>query len=331
MEQLADHTTEPFFKLSQHRRPAFSPLRRTISEPRIVVFSSPPWPKLRKVKTMSDLSSFTGKLQKTLCSEIYRSSASEVFFASADNRDVARLRSCRGSQAGRWVEAVPTSKALALKPNAFRLAAYLRLGCPLDFALACFDSCECNSVIDNQGYHLLTCKHGGGPVWAHNNIVSGWADCVRDAGLLCKVELRFRYFNNENRPDIVACRFEAGVSMELDISLAHPWSSEASRRSAVEDCAAAIIREEAKVEKYDANIRPSGAAARFYPLVFEHFGHWGKLADKFFKVFLTHVERTEGKSERNEFACYWRRRLSVLLQLIDGAQTPVQPPLSIYS
>ena len=62
--------------------------------------------------------------------------------------------------------------------------------------------------------------------------------------------------------------------MELDISLARPWSSEASRCSAVEDCAAAIIRKAAKVEKYDANIRPSGAAARFYPLVFEQFGHW---------------------------------------------------------
>ena len=124
------------------------------------------------VKAISELSSFTGKLQKSLCFKIHRSSAAEVFSLPPTT---VILLVCAPVEAARLV-------AGWLKPNDFRLAEYLRLGCLLDIAVACFDSCECNSVIDNQGYHLLTCKHGGGPVWAHNNIVSGWADCVGDAG-----------------------------------------------------------------------------------------------------------------------------------------------------
>ena len=86
---------------------------------------------------------------------------------------------------------------LALKHCDFRLAASLRLGDPLPFA-AGVSTCECNANIDRRGYHLLTCKFGGGPVWALNCVVSGWAECVRDAGLVCKVEPRYEYVNNDN-------------------------------------------------------------------------------------------------------------------------------------
>ena len=167
--------------------------------------------------------------------------------------------------------------------------------------------------MDPHGYHMLTCKFGGGPVWAHNRFVTGWSDCIRDVGLSCKIEPRFSYLNNENRPDIIAFGSGSGESFELDKSLAHPWASEASRRSAVEDGAAASIRKK-KITKYDSNIRPSRSAAKFFPIVAEHFGHWGKHACDFFSLLVSHVERSEGKVRRNEFACFWRRRLSVLLQ-----------------
>ena len=195
---------------------------------------------------------------------------------------------------------------LALKPCDFRLAASSRLGDPLPFA-AC-------SAIDRSGYHLLTCKTGAGPVWAHNCVVSGWADCVRDAGLACKVEPRHEYLNNDNRPDIVAFGTGTGECFELDISFAHPWSSEASRRSASEDGAAALIREEKKISKYKSYQRSSGLTSTFIPIVAEHFGRWGKLAQNFLQSLGRFVERSEGRSKKNVFLCYWRRRLSVLLQ-----------------
>ena len=76
-----------------------------------------------------------------------------------------------------------------------------------------------------------------------------WLGCVRDAGLSCRVEPRHEYVNNDDRPNIVAFGTKIGESFELDISLAHPWSSKACCRAAVEDGTAAIIREERKIEK----------------------------------------------------------------------------------
>ncbi|XP_065835800.1 uncharacterized protein [Oscarella lobularis] len=234
-----------------------------------------------------------------------------VFSLALDNHDLSRLRSCQGKLAGRWLEALPTSWMLALKPCDFRLAASLRLGDPLPFA-AGVSTCECNANIDRRGYHLLTCKFGGGPVWAHNCVVSGWADCVGDAGLVCKVEPRYEYVNNDNRPDIVAFGSGTGECFDLDISLAHPWSSEASRRSAVEDGAAAFFRE--KISKYRTCQRSAGSTAKFIPIVAEHFGRWGQSALDFLQSLGRVVERAEGRAQKNIFLRYWRRRLSVLIQ-----------------
>ena len=40
--------------------------------------------------------------------------------------------------------------------------------------------CDCGCQLDEEGYHLLTCKHGGGPVWPHNRILSVWSECLND-------------------------------------------------------------------------------------------------------------------------------------------------------
>ena len=41
-----------------------------------------------------------------------------------------------------------------------------------------------------------------------------------------KRETRYRYTTIDNRPDITVYDIGAGSSTDLDISLAHPWSSE---------------------------------------------------------------------------------------------------------
>ena len=66
------------------------------------------------------LGSTSAKFQKLLLSEIQIASLSSILSSAADNRDLSRLRSCRGKHAGRWLEAVPTSRMLALKPCEFR-------------------------------------------------------------------------------------------------------------------------------------------------------------------------------------------------------------------
>ena len=37
-------------------------------------------------------------------------------------------------------------------------------------------SCNCGAQLYNSGYHLLTCKTGGGPVWSHDIIAATWGD-----------------------------------------------------------------------------------------------------------------------------------------------------------
>ena len=32
------------------------------------------------------------------------------------------------------------------------------------------ESCNCNASLDDSGYHLLTCKTEGGPIWSHESI-----------------------------------------------------------------------------------------------------------------------------------------------------------------
>ena len=61
-----------------------------------------------------------------------------------------------------WLQSVPTSSKFALKHGDFCLASRLRLGCDMPLASA-FDKCNCGQPNDREGYHLLICKHGGGP------------------------------------------------------------------------------------------------------------------------------------------------------------------------
>ena len=66
----------------------------------------------------------------------------------------------------------PAQKTLRLiNPSKFRLASLLRMGCPMPFG-SWLSHCECGKVLDKDGYHLLSCKHGGGLIWQHDSVVS---------------------------------------------------------------------------------------------------------------------------------------------------------------
>ena len=65
---------------------------------------------------------------------------------------------------------------------------------------------------------------------------------------------------------------DKGCNVDLDISLAHPWSSDIFPRSSESDGAAAEGREERKKAKYAKENLPGGSTVRFIPLVIEHFG-----------------------------------------------------------
>ena len=71
------------------------------------------------------------------------------------------------------MSAILSSSRVALSPHDFRLATMMRLGCDIPALSNC---CDCGKEMDIQGYHLITCKTGGGQVHTHNSIVSAWSN-----------------------------------------------------------------------------------------------------------------------------------------------------------
>ena len=131
--------------------------------------------------------------------------------------DAARLRSAQGKGSGARLEALPSSDRYVLIAKDFCLASFLRLGLPMPFK-SCINECECGVELAGTGY-LLTCKFGGGPVWEHDSIVSGWCSCLNELQLHHRKEPRKQYTESENRLDIL---MYDESSTELDISMAHP-------------------------------------------------------------------------------------------------------------
>ena len=66
-------------------------------------------------------------------------------------------------QAGAWLQAIPSTENYSLKSPELKVASCLRMGLPLPFSDS-VRKCDCGVRLNTFGYHLLTCKFGGGPV-----------------------------------------------------------------------------------------------------------------------------------------------------------------------
>ena len=264
-------------------------------------------------KSLLVLASHSTKLQHRLTEEFMETKINCLMEDTPTTRDAARLRSLQGKGAGAWLEAVPSSQKLALKPSEFRLASFLRLGHFMPFS-SLINNCNCGRPVDDSGYHLLTCKTGGGPVWTHNSIVSVWSDCLKSLKIHHKKEPHNRFTNTDDRPDITCFNCGSGSSVELDVAMAHPWSSDIFPTSAITDGAAARRREKRKEDKYQHERLPAGDFLSFVPLVFEHFGRWGEKAEGFLKELSKESTDEDGHRNTCEFVGYWRKRLSLQIQ-----------------
>ena len=117
------------------------------------------------------------KLQQKLTDSLVKTEVSERINFASFSREASRLRSIQGRGAGAWLDAIPSSKKLALKPREFQLATFSRLGFLVDSS-KWIQKCDCRKQLNSEGYHLLTCKTEGGPVWTHNTIVNVWSECL---------------------------------------------------------------------------------------------------------------------------------------------------------
>ena len=63
--------------------------------------------------------------------------------------------------------AIPVSDKYAMEPSEYIIivVSCMRLGQAMPFG-KWIDHCDCGCQLDEEGYHLLTCKHDGAPVWS---------------------------------------------------------------------------------------------------------------------------------------------------------------------
>jgi hypothetical protein len=264
-------------------------------------------------KNLKDLILNPNKLQHKLSSEHNIQISSSILSNPQSLQDGARMRSLQGKGAGAWLESIPVSTKFALKAGDFCLATRLRLGCDMPLGMVS-SFCDCGKTIDKAGYHLLTCKTGGGPIWSHETIVGVWGDCLKQLQIVHHREPRDRYVNSNARADIIAYNAQTGADIELDVSLAHPWAGHIISQAAEEDGVAAARREHEKSRKYAAMVDVWGSPSSCVPLVLEHFGRWGQQALQFLDQLSLQSVDEDGRENGKEFKTFWRRRFSVALQ-----------------
>ena len=100
----------------------------------------------------------------------------------------------------------------------------MRLDAPLP-ALSNIQKCmpNCGNSVDLYGYHLLTCKWGGGPIHRHHHLSDSLNDMFRSLGFRCKKELQ-NQFLGKKRPDVAVYDYNQGKKLLLDMTVTHPWA-----------------------------------------------------------------------------------------------------------
>ena len=98
--------------------------------------------------------------------------------------------------------------------------------------------------------------------------MSTWAKCLDELNIPHQVELRNRYTDSENRPDITTYDPTGHLTKDLDISLAHPHSCYTVQSAAKISGYAAELREKRKMTKYGQQQSIAGSDTTCIPLVF---------------------------------------------------------------
>lgn len=120
-------------------------------------------------QALSDFLTDSVKLQHRLTQQQHKciDSLMEQQLKHSQRSRQAHLQSLSGKEAGAWVSAIPSLSKLALLLHKIFLASLMRLGCNIPATCSC---CDCDKNLNVEGYHLITCKSGGGPVKTHTQL-----------------------------------------------------------------------------------------------------------------------------------------------------------------
>ena len=98
------------------------------------------------------------KLQHRLIQNHHKSKVQEFMDHLSTSRVRSHFQSLQGQGAGAWLSTVPSISALAVSSKEFNLAMLIRLGCKIQQSTR---QCDCSRRLDQEGYHLDTCKLEG--------------------------------------------------------------------------------------------------------------------------------------------------------------------------
>ena len=285
------------------------------------------------IPSISSLPDHPKKLQRRLQLVKNKSSFQRYLEVCSTDKEKARLISSSGPNAGSWLEAIPSTQHFTLSSAQFRTAALMRLGAPLP-ALSNIQKCtqNCGNSVDLYGYHLLTCKWGGGPIHRHDHLSDSLYDMFRSLGFRCKKELQ-NQFLGKKRPDVAVYDYNQGKKLLLDMTVTHPWALHNIGSSKTISGYAASSKERSKNSKYLSAAIDLGHL--FRPFALEVYGCWGAESVNTLKEAASLAPAALAMSY-GDFANYWRRRLAVCLQKGNAdmihnkiaaiiGQTPIDP------
>ena len=263
------------------------------------------------VPSVSSLPEHPKKLQHRLQSVKKQSSFQQYLEDCSTDEDKARLISSSGPNAGSWLEAIPSTQHFTLSSAQFCTAAFMRLGAPLP-ALSSIQKCtaNCGKSVDPHGYHLLTCKWGGGPIRRHDHLSDRLYDLFRSLGFRCKKELQ-NQFEGKKRPDVAVYDYHQGKKLLLDMTVTHPWALHNITLSKKTSGYAAAAKERSKNSKYLSLATNLGHL--FRPFALEVFGCWGEQGVNSLKE-VAKLAPSALDISSGDFTSYWRHRLAVCLQ-----------------
>ena len=84
-------------------------------------------------------------------------------------------------------------------------------------------------------------------------------------------QAQHQYCNSDNRPGII--ELSIWERIDLDISMAHPWSIDILAKASLFDGAAALRREEIKSQKVHEKFLRQESSPSDVPILFKHLGH----------------------------------------------------------
>ena len=229
----------------------------------------------------------------------------KTLLEESDQFSHARLLASAQPESGSWISAIPVpSLGTQLSPDELRIAIALRTGAKICES----HSCRCGKIVDENGYHLLSCRFNEGRHPRHSAMNDIIFRALQSAGIASSLEPVGLNRGDGKRPDgITTFAFSHGKPLCWDATCVNTYGEGSVNHTALEVGHAAAKAENAKRTKYPDLVR----RYRFEPVAIETSGVFGPSSRNIiFEIGKRISEKTGDKRE----TMWLKQRLSIVIQ-----------------